>query len=72
MWTSCGAGVPGRSAAVGQVAPPKAQMLAKQDWRYVAGAAKVRVPWSDAALPAGLRSVICAILVMRSARSTFQ
>ncbi len=34
---SC-AGKFGRSAAVGQVAAPKAQMLGKQDWSYVSGA----------------------------------
>ena len=34
----CIAGKYGRSAAVGQVAAPKAQMLGKQDWSYIAGA----------------------------------
>ncbi len=32
-----GAGKFGSSAAVGQVLPPKPQMLGKQDWRYVSG-----------------------------------
>lgn len=31
------AGKFGSSAAVGQVLPPKPQMLGKQDWRYVSG-----------------------------------
>lgn len=32
------AGKVGRSAAIAQVAVPKAQMVPKQDWSYVAGA----------------------------------
>ena len=31
------AGKFGSSAAVGQILPPKAQMLGRQDWRYVSG-----------------------------------
>ena len=36
-----GAGKFGASAAIGQVLPPKAQMQAKQDWRYVSGGGQV-------------------------------
>jgi hypothetical protein len=35
------AGKFGTSAAVGQVLPPKPQMLGKQDWRYVSGGGQV-------------------------------
>ena len=38
------AGQHGRSAAIGQVAAPRAQMLGKQDWRYVSTASQVRPP----------------------------
>eukprot|EP00884_Botryococcus_braunii_P018671 jgi/Botrbrau1/5488/Bobra.27_1s0027.2 len=31
----------GRSAAVGQILPPKPQMVVKQDWRYVSGGGQV-------------------------------
>lgn len=34
------AGKFGTSAAVGQVLPPKAQMLGKQDWSYLSGGGK--------------------------------
>ena len=36
----CGAACAGKfgsSAAVGQILPPKAQMLGRQEWRYVSG-----------------------------------
>jgi hypothetical protein len=36
-----GAGNFGRSAAVGQILPPKPQMVVKQDWRYVSGGGQV-------------------------------
>ena len=35
------AGKFGASAAVGQVLPPKAQMLGRQDWKYVSGGGQV-------------------------------
>ncbi len=35
------AGKFGASAAVGQVLPPKAQMLGRQDWSYLSGGGKV-------------------------------
>lgn len=35
------AGSFGRSAAVGQVLPPRPQMVGKQDWRYVSGGGQV-------------------------------
>ena len=37
-WVLVCTGKVGRSAAIGQVAVPKAQMVPKQDWSYVAGA----------------------------------
>ena len=57
-----GAGKFGASAAIGQVLPPKAQMQAKQDWRYVSGGGQVRL-WkiliahstTDADVPLGNR-----------------
>lgn len=36
------AGKFGTSAAIGQVLPPKAQMVAQQDWKYVSGGGRVR------------------------------
>ena len=39
-WHHC-AGKFGASAAIGQVSVPKAQMVAKQDWRYVSGGGQV-------------------------------
>ena len=35
------AGKYGSSASVGQVLPPKAQMLGRQDWRFLSGSGKV-------------------------------
>ena len=35
------AGQAGHRAAVGQVLPPKAQLLGKQDWRYISGGGQV-------------------------------
>jgi hypothetical protein len=31
----------GQSAAIGQILPPKPQMVVKQDWRYVSGGGQV-------------------------------
>ena len=44
------AGKFGTSAAIGQVLPPKAQMVAQQDWKYVSGGGRVR----SASLPCPL------------------
>jgi len=51
------AGKFGTSAAIGQVLPPKAQMVQQQDWKYVSGGGQVRVPTSSTSSlkPVGLR-----------------
>jgi hypothetical protein len=51
-----------RSAAVGVVAPPKAQMLAKQDWTYVPNARQVwpRTPASLVVRPMPVSPILAS------------